>query len=65
MKNLNVTNAHRYAVEKSKQHPELKAQIVEFIELMYDEIESGESADNEATLLISSVNELIDESSHK
>lgn len=65
MKSFTVTQAHRYAVVKSRQYPEVKSEILDFIQLMYDEIESGESPENEATLLIASVEDLINENTNE
>lgn len=42
-------------------HPEHRDKAYDFLQLMFDEIESGESEDNEFALFLGSLDELISE----
>lgn len=47
------------------EHPSLKEEIMDFVKLAFDEIESGESKQNEISLCVESINELIEEQKEK
>lgn len=51
-----VTDLARGTIEE---HPEHKTAVIELARLALDEIDSGESADNELELMQDSINELI------
>lgn len=50
-----------YANNFIKEHPQLKEEVMEFVQLAYDEIEEGGSKEHEIDLAISSIDELLDE----
>lgn len=51
-----------FARQTSKEKPQLRAQIAEYIDLMHAEIEEGGSESHEAQLCYDSIQELIKES---
>ena len=50
----------KHAKEIIKKHPELEAEIQNLLFLCKDEIDAGESKDNEIQLCYSSINELVE-----
>lgn len=56
-----LANLYGYCIEKSKEYPELKEEIMDFYQLASDEVESGESESHEVELAVSSIEQLIEE----
>jgi len=42
-----IARAKKFAKDFIEKHPQHKAEVLDFLQLMADEIEEGESADNE------------------
>lgn len=49
----------KYAQDQMKKTPELKGEINDLLQLCYDEIEAGESKENEIELCYGAINDLI------
>lgn len=47
------------------EHPLLREEIMDFVQLAIDEIDEGGSTENEINLCINSINELIEEQKEK
>lgn len=47
------------------EHPSLQEEIMDFVQLAIDEIDNGESPQNEIDLCVNSINELIEEQKEK
>lgn len=54
-----LTNLKKFAIEKSKEYPELKEDIYDLVYLAEDEIEQGGSITHECELAHNSIVELI------
>tara|TARA_S200002703_G_C3620722_1_gene190640 strand:- start:292 stop:507 length:216 start_codon:yes stop_codon:yes gene_type:complete len=55
-----VNEAITVAKEAIRNYPSIKEEILGLVELMHDEIESGESPTNEANLCIGSIEGLVE-----
>lgn len=58
---MNLKQLAKYCKEKIELFPNLKRDILDFYSLANDEVEEGESEDNECELAVSSIDELIKE----
>jgi hypothetical protein len=56
-----VLKAKEHAMNMALTYPSLKSEINYLVQLMMDEIASGEPATNEASLCIASIDELIED----
>jgi len=56
---MNVEDLIKWAREKSKVCPKLKDEIDDLVNLALDEIEDGASVQNEISICMSEINELI------
>lgn len=54
-----VENVRKFAIESINSHPQHEKQIKEFWSLMIDEIDNGESVQNECDLCIQSITDLL------
>lgn len=50
-----------WVIQKVKEHPNLKDEMIDFFQLAVDEIDEGSSLQNEIDLCMNSINELIEE----
>jgi len=55
-----MENLRKFVKEKKEQHPDLKDEIQDLFQLCEDEIEAGESPDNEIYLCQDSIEQLIE-----
>jgi len=55
----NTRDLKNYVRDMIVKHPELREQMLEFLELCMDEIEEGGSPANEMHLCVSDINQLI------
>jgi len=55
----NTRDLKNYVRDMIVKHPELRKQMLEFLELCMDEIEEGASPANEMHLCVSDINQLI------
>ena len=55
----NTRDLKNYVRDMIVKHPELREQMLEFLELCMDEIEEGASPANEMHLCVSDINQLI------
>ena len=58
---MNIEDLTKYCLDKIKIYPTLKDEINDFYSLALDEIDLGESQNNECELAVSSIEELIKE----
>jgi hypothetical protein len=58
---MNIQDLVNWAEEKSKVCPKLKDEIKDLVHLALDEIEDGASVQNEISICMSEINELINE----
>lgn len=56
----NTKDLKNYVRDMIVKHPELRKQMLEFLELCMDEIEEGASPSNEMHLCVSDINQLIE-----
>jgi hypothetical protein len=56
-----IENVRKFAIESINSHPQHKEQIKEYWSLMMDEINEGESIQNECDLCIQSITDLLSE----
>jgi hypothetical protein len=56
---MNLDYLKNYCEDIIKQYPHLREDVIDLFQLAQDEIESGESQNNEVELAISSIKELI------
>ena len=54
-----IENVRKFAIESINSHPQHKEQIKEYWSLMMDEIQEGESIQNECDLCIQSITDLL------
>lgn len=59
MKDPQIENVRKFALESIESHPQHKEEIKEFWSLMISEIENGESIHNECDLCIQSITDLL------
>lgn len=53
------TRAKNFAYEFMDKHPEFKAEVIDYFELMKNEVEEGNSVENEIDLFIGSCKDLL------
>ena len=56
---MNLEQAKEFKNDFIKNHPEHEFSVNDFYQLMLDEIEAGESLENEVSLFIKSCNDLL------
>jgi hypothetical protein len=61
MKNAQIENVRKFAIDSINSYPQYKEQIKEFWSLLIEEINNGESIHNECDLCIQSITDLITE----
>lgn len=61
MKNEQIENVRRFAIESINSHPQHKDEIKELWSLMLSEINNGESIHHECDLCIQSITDLLTE----
>jgi len=54
-----IARAKEFAKEFTDKHPEHNEEVLEYFDLMKDEIESGESVENEINLFIGACEDLL------
>lgn len=54
-----IENVRKFAIESINSHPQHKQEIKELWSLMMDEINNGESVQNECDLCINSITDLL------
>lgn len=57
---MDIQNLKTFVRESMAKHPKLKEEIMEFYQLVIDEIEEGGSQSHECELAINSIKELIE-----
>ena len=60
---MDIRGLQEYIEKKINKHPDIAEQIQEFYQLALDEIEQGESTQNEIYLCVDSIEDLIKENS--
>ena len=58
---MNIQRAKDFANDFLKKHPEHKEEVLDYFDLMKDEIEAGESQENEINLFIGACEDLLNE----
>lgn len=58
---MNLKDLRLFVIEKSKKYPILESEIWDFYYLCLDEIDEGNSVDNEISLCLSSIKQLIED----
>lgn len=56
-----IAELKKWVLQKTEEYPELKEEMIDFLQLAIDEIDEGESLQNEIDLCIDSIEELIKE----
>ncbi len=56
---MSIKRAQDFAIEFTSKHPEHTDEVKDLFDLMKDEINSGESVDNEVNLFIGACNDLL------
>ena len=58
---MSINRAVEFGNEFIKSHPQHKSEVLDYFQLMKDEIEDGGSTENEISLFIGSCNDLLTE----